>query len=445
MENQRLGKLASLGFDKIVNQVSNISLYDIKSIFRKAQNVFMNYNEIEVKVREATNNEPWGASTTLMQEIAVGTYNYAAFNEIMTMIYRRFTEKSPGEWRQIYKALQLLEFLVKHGSERVIDDARSHISVIKVLRNFHYIDNKGKDRGINVSNRAKDLVQLLLDNDLLKQERKKAKVNKERYIGVGSDDNKCSKYEGFGRSRSVYSEYNDDPFYGDRRFSSEAKMESYNSMDHSIYKGSLSAFEEYNEFDDDPQFKSCLQKKNSQNHINSKVSTINSKNTINTFTDLLPFVNDSLNSSGIEPYRYLNYKALNESLNSANDDKFDEFQSASLSFDQMSNNSSLTKRSVIQSNQSGDHSLDISSLILQSKDDTSTYNFDKNNTKQPQENTVELSSSKPLNAQLNDAFSSIWTAALKDINKSSSTAEAKSITNENKSLIVASSHNDDVL
>ena len=43
----------------------------------------------------------------------------------------------------------LLEFLVKNGSERVVDDARSHIATIKILRNFHFIDEKGKDQGIN--------------------------------------------------------------------------------------------------------------------------------------------------------------------------------------------------------------------------------------------------------------------------------------------------------
>lgn len=64
-------------------------------------------------------------------------------------IYRRFTDKEASEWRQIYKSLQLLEYLVKHGSERVVDDARSHISTIKMLRNFHYVDDKGKDQGIN--------------------------------------------------------------------------------------------------------------------------------------------------------------------------------------------------------------------------------------------------------------------------------------------------------
>lgn len=28
-----------------------------------------------LKVREATNNEPWGASSTIMSEIANGTFN----------------------------------------------------------------------------------------------------------------------------------------------------------------------------------------------------------------------------------------------------------------------------------------------------------------------------------------------------------------------------------
>lgn len=87
------------------------------------------------------------------------------FNEIMPAIYARFMEKEARQWRQIYKAsnhvtalvlvteeaqaLQLLEYLVKNGSERVVDDARSHIATIKMLRNFYYIDDKGKDQGLN--------------------------------------------------------------------------------------------------------------------------------------------------------------------------------------------------------------------------------------------------------------------------------------------------------
>ncbi|CAK7223794.1 Epsin-3, clathrin recruitment and traffic between the Golgi and endosome [Sporothrix bragantina] len=186
-----------MDFSNLKESVANLTLYDLKAGVRKVQNAVMNYTEMESKVREATNNEPWGASSTLMQEIANGTFNYQTLNEIMPMIYRRFTEKSAEEWRQIYKALQLLEFLIKHGSERVIDDARSHLTLLKMLRQFHFIDANGKDQGINVRNRAKELAELLGDVDRIRTERKKARANKGKYTGVGSSMGN-SRFGGFG-------------------------------------------------------------------------------------------------------------------------------------------------------------------------------------------------------------------------------------------------------
>lgn len=56
--------------EKLAKQASEISLYDIKSAVNKAKNVVLNLSEIESKVREATNDDPWGASSTLMMEIA---------------------------------------------------------------------------------------------------------------------------------------------------------------------------------------------------------------------------------------------------------------------------------------------------------------------------------------------------------------------------------------
>ena len=73
----------------------------------------MNLTEMESKVREATNNEPWGAPSTLMAQIASGTYNYREREEIVAFIFRRFTEKAANEWRQIYKSLQLLDYLIR--------------------------------------------------------------------------------------------------------------------------------------------------------------------------------------------------------------------------------------------------------------------------------------------------------------------------------------------
>lgn len=125
----------------------------------------------------------------------------------MPMIYRRFTEKAAEEWRQIYKALQLLEFLIKHGSERVIDDARGHLTLLKMLRQFQFIDLNGKDQGINVRNRAKELTELLSDVERIRSERKKARASKNKYTGVeggaGGGFSSNSRYGGFG-SESAY-------------------------------------------------------------------------------------------------------------------------------------------------------------------------------------------------------------------------------------------------
>ena len=132
-----------------------------------------------------------GASSTLMQEIAQATNNYQDFSEIMPTIFRRFMDTEASEWRQIYKSLQLLEYLVKNGAERVVDDARAHVSTIKILRNFHYTDEKGKDQGINVRNRAKELAELLSDVERIRTERRKARMNRNKFQGTG---NSCLLY-----------------------------------------------------------------------------------------------------------------------------------------------------------------------------------------------------------------------------------------------------------
>ncbi|KAA8913374.1 hypothetical protein FN846DRAFT_129929 [Sphaerosporella brunnea] len=250
--------------DAIREAINNVSLYEVKAAVRKAQNVVMNYTEMEAKVREATNNEPWGASSTLMNEIASGTYNYQLLNEIMPMIYKRFTEKSAEEWRQIYKALQLLEFLIKNGAEQVIDDARSHLSTIKMLRQFYYIDNAGKDQGVNVRNRAKELAELLSDVDRIRAERKKARQTKNKYIGVegglsGGFSNtpgsrsSIGRFGGFGSDTADFGGYNGGGVYGDGGGFGGRSASGFHDDGASGYHSrsdSRSQYEEYDEGDD---------------------------------------------------------------------------------------------------------------------------------------------------------------------------------------------------
>ncbi|XP_061455388.1 epsin-2 isoform X2 [Rhineura floridana] len=160
------------------------------SIRRQMKNIVNNYSEAEIKVREATSNDPWGPSSSLMTEIADLTYNVVAFSEIMSMIWKRLNDHGKN-WRHVYKALTLLDYLIKTGSERVAQQCKENIFAIQTLKDFQYIDRDGKDQGINVREKSKQLVSLLKDDDRLKGERAQALKTKERMAqvatGVGSN------------------------------------------------------------------------------------------------------------------------------------------------------------------------------------------------------------------------------------------------------------------
>ncbi|XP_028839195.1 clathrin interactor 1 isoform X2 [Denticeps clupeoides] len=164
-----------------------LNMWKVRELVDKATNVVMNYSEIESKVREATNDDPWGPSGQLMGEIAKSTFMYEQFPEVMNMLWMRMLKDNKKNWRRVYKALLLLAYLIRNGSERVVTSAREHIYDLRSLENYHFIDENGKDQGINVRQKVKELVEFVQDDDRLREERKKAKKNKDKYIGVSSE------------------------------------------------------------------------------------------------------------------------------------------------------------------------------------------------------------------------------------------------------------------
>ena len=105
--------------------------------------------ELDKKLAEATTNEPWGASSTLLSEIAKATFGYDDFKTVMTQIWKNL-QLTGSLWRVVYKTLNMLDYILRHGSERVIEDTRDHLRDLKALQKFEYIDPEGKDSGINV-------------------------------------------------------------------------------------------------------------------------------------------------------------------------------------------------------------------------------------------------------------------------------------------------------
>lgn len=116
------------------------------------------------------------------------------------------------------QGLTVLEYLVGHGSERVIDDIREHAYQISVhlifsfhydshiysgsqifmkcdysillinrpsfewqtLSDFQYIDSSGRDQGNNVRKKSQNLVALVNDKESIVEVRQKAAANREK-------------------------------------------------------------------------------------------------------------------------------------------------------------------------------------------------------------------------------------------------------------------------
>nr|XP_023847740.1 LOW QUALITY PROTEIN: clathrin interactor 1 [Salvelinus alpinus] len=164
-----------------------MNMWKVRELVDKATNVVMNYSEVETKVREATNDDPWGPSGQQMAEISRCTFMYEQFPEVINMMWNRMLRDNKKNWRRVYKSLLLLSHLIRNGSERVVTSAREHIYDLRSLESYHFVDENGKDQGVNVRQKVKEMVDLIQDDDRLREERKKAKKNKDKYIGVSSD------------------------------------------------------------------------------------------------------------------------------------------------------------------------------------------------------------------------------------------------------------------
>uniref|UniRef100_A0AAQ4NSA0 Epsin 2 n=1 Tax=Gasterosteus aculeatus aculeatus TaxID=481459 RepID=A0AAQ4NSA0_GASAC len=196
------------------------------TIRRQMKNMVNNYSDAEKKVREATSNDPWGPSSSLMSEVADLTYNVVAFSEIMSMIWKRLNDHGKN-WRHVYKALTLLDYLIKTGSERVALQCKENIFAIQTLKDFQYIDRDGKDQGINVREKSKQLVVLLKDDERLKGERSQALKTKERMAQVSTGSGQV----GFGRGSSqpnLSTSYSEE--YGQRSEGSPASYHGSTSL-----------------------------------------------------------------------------------------------------------------------------------------------------------------------------------------------------------------------
>jgi epsin len=180
----------------------------VREIKREVNLKVLKVPELEQKVLDATSDEPWGPHGSALSDLAQATKKFSECQMVMGVLWSRLAERD-SNWRHVYKALTIIEYLIANGSDRAVDDILDHYSKISVLSSFEFVEPNGKDAGINVRKKVETLVRIINDKDKIKAVREKAATNRDKYVGLSSTG---SSYR--SSSASVGSNYSSGERYG---------------------------------------------------------------------------------------------------------------------------------------------------------------------------------------------------------------------------------------
>lgn len=181
--------------------LSDLSFDKIRNAAEDAFNQAKPKTETEAKLYEILSHKNWGSSSSLMNEIARETYDYDKFGIISTVMWESLENQRPAAWRVVFKGLTLLEHLIKNGSERCVDDARSHGNSLRALQQFNYYEGT-IDRGQGVREKSKQIMEMLADDERVREERMKARKLREKFGGNVASSSSVSNgnYAGYGNN-----------------------------------------------------------------------------------------------------------------------------------------------------------------------------------------------------------------------------------------------------
>ncbi|KAI6693567.1 hypothetical protein NL676_021277 [Syzygium grande] len=225
----------------LLGQVKKQASSFLQEKYKAARLALTDVTEAEILAEDVTNNDPLSPDARTMTQIAEASYDIDDYWRVVEVLHRRLQSIDWKQWRQYYKTLVLLDFLLTHGPEEFAEEFEGDVAIIEELGTFQHVDGKGFNWGVNMHKKAEQILKLLADRETLKEARLKAlKITKE-IQGFGSSTSSpsslssCSNSDtlrtsSFGSS-STSSTWNDanDPYRLDQFSPRKEFRESYTS------------------------------------------------------------------------------------------------------------------------------------------------------------------------------------------------------------------------
>ncbi|ERN18800.1 hypothetical protein AMTRI_Chr07g24300 [Amborella trichopoda] len=175
-----------------LSEVKKQASFFLKEKLKSARLVLTDVTHAELLTEEATNGDPWGPDARTMRIISQAAFEVDEYWRISDILHRRFYTIDKKNWRQSYKSLVLLEYLLTHGPDSFAEDFERDKHVIEELANFQYVDERGLDWGRNMRKKSESIQKLLDDNEFLTEARINAHKLSREIQGFGSFNSRSS-------------------------------------------------------------------------------------------------------------------------------------------------------------------------------------------------------------------------------------------------------------
>nr|ACG39901.1 hypothetical protein [Zea mays] len=168
----------------LAGQVKRQASGFLQDKYKQARLALGDVTPAELLAQEATNNEPCVPDAKTLACIADAAFDMDDLWRIAKVLHQRLSRAADWkEWRPVYKALVVLEFLLTHGPEDLPREFLADVRAMHDLRSFHYVDDKGFDWGACMQRRTDSVLSLLTDADRLREARRR--VSHEVHGGGG--------------------------------------------------------------------------------------------------------------------------------------------------------------------------------------------------------------------------------------------------------------------
>ncbi|CDK27818.1 unnamed protein product [Kuraishia capsulata CBS 1993] len=124
------------------------------------------------KVKDATNNDPWGPTGSTLNEISKGSSQIRNLQPLIKVISKRLSSTDPKRWRKILKTLTLVLFVIQVGAIEFVNWCKANQNLFSRFHRFevtngidyHLTVAQEQEQTKNIRNKS-DLIMSLLQDD----------------------------------------------------------------------------------------------------------------------------------------------------------------------------------------------------------------------------------------------------------------------------------------